>query len=169
MDSTVDANGRRMAILEELKLVSTAAEAAFDRFVFAAAQIFRVPIAFITLIDGDRLRFKSRLGLCATETVRLGAFCTATMAGNGALMVEDAQMDERFRHSPFVTGAPGLRFYAGVPLVSPDGVPLGTLCVADTRARSATDQQLWALAQLARAVLDTLLMRLSAHGCVNPA
>ncbi len=161
MDSTADVSLRPSFCLEDLRQVGNAAEIAFDRLVFTAAQIFRVPIAFISLIDNDRLRLKSRLGVGCTELARFGTFCTATMEGNGPLVVDDAQMDERFRSSPYVTGRPKLRFYAGVALVAPDGTALGTLSVADTRPQTATDQQLWALCHLARAVIDALLIRLA--------
>ena len=169
MDSTADVDLRRIALLDELRLVGTVAEAAFDRFVFTAAQIFRVPIAFIAFIDNDCFRIKARLGLECNEISRHGAFCVATMEANGPLVVDDAYLDDRFRTSQHVLGAPHLRFYAGFPLLMPDGTAVGTLCVADTRARSATDPQIWALTHLARAVLDTLLMRLSPAAHPNAA
>jgi GAF domain-containing protein len=132
----------RLAALRELHILDTPPEERFDRLVECAARMFDVPIALITLIDEHRQWFKARVGLEIDETARNVSFCGHAIHGSGILVVEDASQDPRFADNPFVTGEPGVRFYAGAPLVSPRGHFVGTLCIADFKPRQLEGAQL---------------------------
>jgi anti-sigma regulatory factor (Ser/Thr protein kinase) len=118
-------------------------------------------MALITLVDENRQWFKSRLGLDGVrETERSVAFCTHAIEHSSIMEVPDTREDERFRHNPFVTGQPHIRFYAGAPLVTPDGFALGTLCVVDTRPRRLSSEQMRALDALRHQAQGQLELRL---------
>lgn len=120
----------RLAELRSLEVLDTSAEADYDDVVLIASQICRVPIALISLVDADRQWFKARVGLDATETPRDLAFCAHAIIDTSEVMVvEDASKDVRFAQNPLVTDQPSIRFYAGAPLVSNEGLALGTRCV----------------------------------------
>ncbi len=138
----------RLKALDSLDVLDTPAEQRFDRFTRLAAMTFGVPIALVSLVDGDRQWFKSRCGLDVTEMPRSIAFCSHAVAQDDMLVVEDALLDPRFADNPLVTGAPHVRFYAGQPLHS-DGQPVGTLCIVDRAPRRFTPQQRQALRDLA--------------------
>lgn len=142
----------RQHALESLNILDTAMEERFERVTRLASRLIGVPIAAISLIDNDRQWFKSIQGLTSTETSRDVAFCAHTILGNDALIVEDATKDERFTENPLVTGAPGIRFYAGYPVRSPDGHKIGSLCVIDRQPRELTASQLEDLKDLAAMV-----------------
>ncbi|WP_282189067.1 PAS domain S-box protein [Azospirillum sp. SYSU D00513] len=125
----------RLAELRWYGILDTAATPSFDRLTRLASASLEVPIALISLVDGDRQWFKSRVGLQVCETGRDIAFCAHAILGDEVLVVPDARDDARFSGNPLVTGDPKIRFYAGAPLVSPSGHRLGTLCVIDTRPR----------------------------------
>ena len=141
----------RLAALHGLRLLDTAAEAAFDDIVALASHICGTPTALISLIDNKRQWFKASVGFGATETPREFAFCThAIVAPEPVLVVADASQDPRFRDNPLVTGEPRIRFYAGVPIGLPGGSALGTVCVIDTVPRGLDAEQSRALQALAR-------------------
>ena len=126
----------RLALLHELLLLDTPPEEAFDRLTRLAQRLFDVPMSTITFIDGHRQWFKSRQGMSAQETDRGPALCNHALDEPGMLVVRDALLDPRFSNNRFVVGPPHIRFYAGVPLRTPDtGHGIGTLCVIDTRPR----------------------------------
>jgi two-component sensor histidine kinase len=139
--------------------MDSAPEQGFDDIVKVAALICNVPMALISLVDSERQWFKAALGLAAPETPRDIAFCAHAIQQHGTFTVENAATDDRFRDNPLVTGDPNLRFYAGAPLETPDGLPLGTLCVLDTQPRSLTADQEFALQALARQVMAQLELR----------
>lgn len=150
---------RRVAALHRYKLLDTAPEDPFDDFARLASIVCETPIALMSLIDTDRQWFKARIGLEGTETPREHAFCSYTILGDETLVVEDAQLDERFANNPFVTSGLKVRFYAGAPLVDREGNALGSLCVVDQRPRQLTETQLTALKIISRRVIEQVHMR----------
>lgn len=130
-------------------MLDTAPEAAFDTTVASAKQLADTPIALFSLVDADRQWFKSAHGLDATETSRDVAFCAHTIHQPHALIVPDATADERFATNPLVTGEPHIRHYAGFPVKGANGLPVGTLCVIDRRARTLSTEQISGLRMLA--------------------
>lgn len=151
----------RLAALDRYGVLDTPAEQAFDDITTIAAALCNVPIALISLIDKDRQWFKSNVGMAGTaETERSVAFCShAILQPDGIFEVPDALDDPRFATNPLVLGEPNIRFYAGAPLVSPDGLPLGTLCVIDRVPRQLSEREHNALASLARQVVAQLELR----------
>ncbi|RKH62164.1 GAF domain-containing sensor histidine kinase [Corallococcus llansteffanensis] len=140
---------RRLQALRALCLLDTPPHERFDRIVRAAAHLFRVPIALVTLVDEDRQWFKARLGLAAPQTPRDVSFCGHAILSPTSLIVPDALHDPRFHDNPLVLGAPFIRFYAGHPLQASDGSRVGTLCLIDTQPRDFSDADRAALADLA--------------------
>ncbi|CAO3401925.1 sensor domain-containing phosphodiesterase [Azospirillum sp. 11R-A] len=127
----------RLATLQRYELLDTPAEAAFDQITRLAAKLLKVPVALISLVDRDRQWFKSRVGLPVQETPREHAFCAHALDSDALLVVGDARQDDRFADNPLVTGDPNIRFYAGAPLRTADGLALGTICVIDDQPRPA--------------------------------
>ena len=149
----------RLAALKSYQILDTAAEAAYDDIVQVASFICQTPIALVSLIDRDRQWLKARVGLDTAETARDIAFCAHTILQQKTMIVEDATRDDRFAQNPLVTGNPGIRFYAGAPLVTPDGFGLGSLCVIDRQSRQLNPGQISALEALARTVVTHLELR----------
>ena len=154
---------KRLAVLRRYAILDTPAEDCFDRITRCAARLFQVPVALISLLDEGRQWFKSRCGLDIEQTDRDLAFCGHAILQDGILVVPDATDDPRFRGNRLVTDGPRIRFYAGVPLINPDGFALGTLCLIDTRPRpELTVEALAPLRDLAAMVVDQLEIRLAA-------
>lgn len=126
---------RRLAALHRLNILDTPPEERFDRITRLVQRYLKVPYALLGFVDGDRVWFKSRQGLACPEIPRAQAFCGTTILRHGIFHVPDTLEDARFADNPIVTSPPSIRMYAGYPLVSPDGQPVGTLCVLDTRPR----------------------------------
>jgi GAF domain-containing protein len=155
-----DTEPARLAALRRYAVLDTPPERAFDDLARVASLVCGTPIAVVSLVDESRQWFKARVGIDAEQTPREVAFCDHAIRDPAAVMVvPDAAADDRFRHNPLVTGAPHIRFYAGAPLVDPDGHPLGTLCAIDRRPRELTAVQREALAALARQVMTELELR----------
>jgi diguanylate cyclase (GGDEF)-like protein/PAS domain S-box-containing protein len=142
----------RLSALRDLRILDTPPEAHFDAVCSTAASLFSVPIALISLIDSDRQWFKAKCGTDVDGTSRDVALCAYTILSDKALIIEDATKDPRFAQNPLVTGKPGIRFYAGVPLILRPGIRLGTLCLIDTVPRTLSLQQREQLHNLARIV-----------------
>ncbi|MGB2715252.1 MAG: ATP-binding protein [Vicinamibacterales bacterium] len=151
----------RMAALRRYRILDTEPERSFDDLALLASHICGTPMALITLVDERRQWFKSRVGVSVTETSRAISFCTHAIQQTDLFVVPDATRDERFKNNPQVTGDAHIRFYAGAPLVTPDGHALGTLCVVDRVSRTLTPEQLEALDALRRQVQTQLQLRLN--------
>ena len=151
----------RLDALGSFALLDTPPEPAYDLITELASTICNAPIALMTLVDADRQWFKSRVGLNETETPRAHSFCAYTMLEENLTIVEDALHDPRFANSPLVRGEPHIRFYAGAPLITPEGHGLGSLCVIDREPRKLTTHQTQSLAILARTVMALLELRRS--------
>jgi signal transduction histidine kinase len=149
----------RLAALRRYDILDTPAEADFDDFTRLASQICGTPMATIALIDAARQWFKSSLGMETNETSRDASFCSHTILGGDILEVPDALKDERFRDSPLVIGDPNVRFYAGAPLITPDGQNIGALCVLDRTPHNLTQEQREMLTVLSRQVVHLLELR----------
>jgi len=150
---------QRLKVLWQYDVLDTVPEAVFDDLTDLAAHICEAPIAMISLVDENRQWFKSRVGVSIRETSRDISFCAHAILQNGLFVVSDATKDPRFKDNPSVLGAPKIRFYAGVPLKSPDGYALGTLCVIDKEPRQLRPEQKRALMILARHVETQLELR----------
>lgn len=146
----------RLQALRSLDVLDTLAEERFDRLTRIAQHILQVPIALVSLIDAERQWFKSRQGLDAPETTREISFCGHAILGSEVFVVADAASDARFADNPLVLEAPSIRFYAGAPLTLSGGERVGTLCAIDRQPRQVSEQQLAALRDLARCVVDEL-------------
>lgn len=151
----------RLAALRQYGVLDTTPEASFDDLATLAARICDAPMAAVSLVDAERQWFKAEIGLGVAETPRPASFCAHAMLSDQALVITDAQRDPRFADNPLVTGAPHIRFYAGFPLKTPTGAPLGALCVLDEKARpeGLTDLQALALKTLAQQVMTQLELR----------
>ena len=145
-----------MAHLKRYEILDTTPEIAFDRLTALASRLFEVPMALVSLVDGDRLWFKSSHGSFLTEMPRQTSFCEAAMGQEGVFVVEDAALDPRFASHKPVVERPFLRFYAGVPLRDSAGAVLGTLCLLDVRPRQFSAAQCQNLIDLAAVVMDEL-------------
>jgi signal transduction histidine kinase len=149
----------RLAALREYNILDTGPEKDFDELVALASAICETPISTITLIDEDRQWHKAQLGLDGREGNRDYAFCAHTILEDDLMIVPDATKDERFFDNPLVLGNPDIRFYAGMPLVSPEGYKLGTLCVIDRKPKMLSHSQLLSLRVLGKQVMKQMELR----------
>jgi signal transduction histidine kinase len=149
----------RLALLCALNILDSAPEEAFDRITRLASTLLKTPIAAVSLMDEHRGWYKSRQGLEVSETPRSLAFCAYVIQQREMLLVPDTRRDERFANSPLVRGERGLRFYAGAPLHSADGVALGTLCIMGHEPRELAPEEAQVLADLAEIVSRELMVR----------
>jgi PAS domain S-box-containing protein len=157
----------RIETLRRYAVLDTLPEQALDDLTTLAAQICGAPMATISLVDEDRQWFKARVGMEMAETSRDISFCGHAVHQRDLFIVPDATKDERFAENPLVTGEPGIRFYAGAPLVSPENAALGALCVMDHVPRVLTEAQEQALQVLARQVMTHLELRRYMHQLVE--
>ncbi len=153
----------RIAALHRLNVLDTAAEKPFEKIVTLVRTVLAVPIATVTLVDRDRQWFKAQRGLDRQETPRAISFCTHTIQQREPLIVEDAHLDPRFAGSPMVVGPPHIRSYAGIPLRTPEGYNVGSLCAMDTRERRFSPADIAILSNFANIVCDELELRMIAQ------
>ncbi len=157
-DKLIDEPGR-LAALTRYDILDTAEECAFDRITELVRTVLGVPMSAVSLIDTDRQWFKSHAGIDVRETPREIAFCDHAIRAREPMIVADALHDDRFSHNPLVTGDPKIASYAGVPLETPDGYNIGTLCAIDTRPREFDPGQIAILKSLAALVVEQLELR----------
>lgn len=157
---------RRLAAVRRYNILDTPPDGAFDRIAATAAKIFAVPIAIVSIVDHDRIWFKSHHGLDVQEIGRDPGLCASAILQDDPWILTDAKRDVRSLANPLVAGDFGLRFYVGVPLKTSDGFNLGTLCVIDRAARSVTPDQIAHLENLAAVVMDQMELRLAASNAV---
>ncbi|AMC33393.1 GAF domain-containing protein [Janthinobacterium sp. B9-8] len=146
----------RVKTLRELLILDTPPDARFDNLTRAAAAFFRVQIAVVSLIDVNRQWFKSACGLDAKETARDISFCGHAILQDDVFVIEDALLDERFFDNPLVSGEPNIRFYAGAPLKTSNGMNLGTLCLIDKHPGALLDFEIEMLSDMAKLVVQEL-------------
>lgn len=149
----------RLAALERYDILDTPAEPVFDRITELVRSVLGVPISTVSLIDADRQWLKSHPGLDNDEAPREIAFCDHTIRDRVPMIVPDTALDDRFRDNPLVTGNPNIGSYAGVPLQTPDGYNIGSLCAIDTRPRSFDPGQIAILQNLAALVVEQMELR----------
>lgn len=149
----------RLTVLNELQILDTAHEEAYDKLVEFASEICGTEIALVSLIDSDRQWFKASIGLNSQQTARDISFCGHAILQNDIFIVPDTLKDSRFADNPLVVGNPNIRFYAGAPLINNDGYALGTLCVIDSQPRQLSHDQLRTLRHVADHVTLLLNMR----------
>lgn len=149
----------RLKALKEYNILDTLAEKEYDAITRLAAYIAGTPIALISLLDEERQWFKSDFGLGASETPREISFCQHAIMHDNLFEVTNAAENEGFKNNPLVTGDPNIRFYAGMPLKTPEGYNIGTLCVIDKKVGKLTDDQITALQDLSTQVISLLESR----------
>ncbi|GAA4720918.1 GAF domain-containing protein [Sphingomonas lutea] len=159
----------RIAAVRRYDILDSPPDGAFDRITALAARRFAVPIAIISIVDADRIWFKSHHGLPVHQIDREPGLCASAILGDTPYLIEDARKDPRSLANPLVAGDFGLRFYAAVPLTTDDGHNLGTLCVIDKEPRPIEPDQIEDLKDLASIVMDQLELGLSARHAVGKA
>jgi GAF domain-containing protein len=159
-----DNEEERLAAVRRYDVLDTPADGSFDRITRLASVMLAMPISIVSLVDHDRIWFKSAEGLEGVDQIdREPGLCASAILGDQPWIVEDARADPRALANPLVAGEFGLRFYAGCPLHTHDGYNLGTLCVIDKEPRSLTPDQVRVLEDLAGIVVDELELRLGAR------
>lgn len=154
---------RRMEAVRRFDILDTPPDGAFERVTRLAARLLGMPIAIVSIVDHDRIWFKSRFGLDVDEIGRDPGLCASAILQDEPWVIEDARHDPRALANPLVAGEFGLQFYAGVPLRTSDGHNLGTLCVIDREPRDFGDKERETLEDLAAIVIDELELRLAAR------
>ncbi|MBC7383336.1 MAG: GAF domain-containing protein [Bacteroidia bacterium] len=166
MDVTINEK-ERLEALYEMEILDTPADGSFNKLTKLAAKIFNVPIVIISLVDSDRIWFKSHFGL---ETQQIGkdlGLCASAILSDDVYLVEDARNDLRCLSNPLVAGDFGLQFYAAAPLKTKEGYNLGTFCVLDKRQRYINSDQQEMLKQMASIVIDEMELRIQSRKVIR--
>ncbi|AIZ63969.1 serine/threonine protein phosphatase [Hymenobacter sp. DG25B] len=161
MTQTITETGR-LSALQRYNILDTPVDGTFERMTAMAAKVFNMPIAIISLVDEDRIWFKSRHGLEANQIDRNPGLCASAILSDEVYIVEDARRDPRTLANPLVAGEFGLQFYAAAPLITHDGHKLGTFCIIDRKPRYLTEAQKLILQDMAAIVMDEMELRLAA-------
>jgi two-component sensor histidine kinase len=162
-----DYESRRLDAVHRYGILDTPPDGTFDRITAIASRLLSTPISIISLVDHDRIWFKSHHGLEVTQIARAPGLCASAIMQLDPWVLTDAKLDPRSLANPLVAGDFGLRFYVGIPLRTHDGFNLGTLCVIDRTPRAVTDEQIAHLKDLASVVMDQMELRLSARRAID--
>ena len=154
---------KRIKELKKYDILDTPSEADFDEITSLAAKIFNVPVAIITMVDTDRIWFKSSFGIEAEQISRDPGLCSSAIMSDDIYIVENARLDSRTLSNPLVAGAMGLQFYAAAPLKSKSGYNLGNICIIDKNPRSLSGKEISMLLQLSRIVMDKFELKLQSR------
>jgi GAF domain-containing protein len=157
---------KRIEALNRYNILDTPPDGSFDRITKLVATIFEVPIAIISLVDTERIWFKSAHGLSVNQIDRVPGLCASAILSSDVYVIGDACKDPRSLANPLVAGEFGLRFYAAAPLQTEDQCNLGTLCIIDKKPRSLTEKEQKILKELADVVMDEMELRLSLRNTV---
>lgn len=157
----------RVGILHQYEILDTPPDGTFDKFTALAAKIFNVPIAIISLVDTDRIWFKSHFGLPINQLDKSPGLCASAILSDEIYLVEDAKNDPRCLTNPLVAGSFGLQFYAAAPLKTSEGYNLGTFCIIDKKRRHINEDQKIMLQMLADIVVEEIELRLEARTVVK--
>ncbi|MFN2438471.1 MAG: GAF domain-containing protein [Chitinophagaceae bacterium] len=158
---------KRLETLRKYNILDTPPDGSFDRITKLASTIFKVPIAIISLVDTDRIWFKSHYGLSVNQIGRDPGLCASAILSNDVHIIEDAVLDPRSLSNPLVAGEFGLRFYAGTPLQTEDNYNLGTLCIIDKVPRTLTIAETEILKQLGEMVMREMELRVALRNTVT--
>ena len=153
----------RQAAVNRYAILDTPPDGTFDNITAIAASLFNVPIAIVSIVDHDRIWFKSHHGVEIEQVGRDPGLCASAILTDAPTIISDTKIDPRSLANPLVAGAAGMRFYAAAPLTTSDGFNLGTLCVLDKKPRQVTESQMRMLQSLAAVVVDELELRLAAR------
>ena len=156
---------QRLENLYKYEILDTPPDGSFDEFTSLAAKIFKVPIALISLVDSDRIWFKSYHGIDIDQISRDPGLCSSAILldSDDVYIIKEARIDSRTLSNPLVTGLLGLQFYAAAPLRSKEGYNLGTFCIIDKQPRTLTAEETGILRQLARIVMGQLELRIQSR------
>ncbi len=153
--------------MRKYELLDTPADGSFNKMVELAAKVFNVPIALISLVDTDRIWFKSHYGLETRQIPRSPGLCASAILSDQIYLVEDARKDPRCLANPLVAGHFGLQFYAAAPLRTKEGYNLGTLCILDKKKRLLNTDQQFMLKMMASITMDEIEMRLHSRTIIK--
>ena len=154
---------KRLENLYKYEILNTPLDGDFDEITSLAAKIFNVPIAIITLVDTDKIWFKSSFGLEVEEIPRENGLCSSAIMADDIYIVEDARADPRALTNSLVAGSMGLQFYAAAPLRTKDGYNLGTFCIIDKEPRKLDSKESSILMQLSRIVMNLIELKLQSR------
>ena len=157
----------RIQALHQLNILDTPPDGSFNKITELAAQIFNVPIALVSLVDTDRIWFKSHFGIDVEQIDRAPGLCASAILSNDVYLVEDARRDPRCLANPLVSESFGLQFYAAAPLATKDGYNLGTFCIIDKRPRFINSDQQKILKLMASIIMDQIELRLEARQIIK--
>lgn len=157
----------RIDALYKLEILDTQPDGSYNKLAALGAKIFNVPIAIISLVDTDRIWFKSHYGLEINQISKDPGLCASAILGDDVYLIEDAKNDPRCLTNPLVAGEFGLQFYAAAPLKTSDGHNLGTFCIIDKRQRFINSDQQEMLKQLASIVTDEMELRIQTRNVVK--